>query len=86
MALESSGIGHRPITKCSTTSLSFNKFINGLASRMGETHKPNFALTTILIKEIFHCLKKDLSEIENRKERFSFIVIGLMQFSRMLCH
>ena len=55
LALESSGLGHRLIEKCPTTSLWFTKFMNGLVSRMGETHKPNLALTTTLIKETLCC-------------------------------
>ena len=76
MALESSNIGHRTIAKYPNASLWFNKFMNGLASRMGEAHKSKLALTTIPIKEILHCLKNHLGEIENREEIFSLIVFG----------
>ena len=41
---------------------------------MGEMHKPNLALTNILIKDTLCCVKMDLSEIENGEERFSLIV------------
>ena len=50
--------------------------MSGLGSRMVEIHKPNFALTTILINEMLHRLKRHLNEIEDREERISFIVFG----------
>ena len=78
MALESSGVRNRPTLKCPTTSLWLTKFVNELSSRMGEMHKPNFALTDILIKDMLCYVKIDLSETNNTEEIFGLVFFDPM--------
>ena len=76
LALDSSDIGYRQVTKFPTASLWFSKFMTGLGSRMGEMHKLNLALTTQLITEMLNSIKGDLKDTANRNEKFRLIVFG----------
>ena len=76
LAFESSDVGHKQVTKCPTVSVWFLKFMIGLGSRMGETRKPNLALTTCSIMEVLDTIRKDLLETNDRKERFTLIVFA----------
>ena len=76
LAFEILDSGYKQLTKCPTASVWCSKFMIGLGPQMGETHKPNLALTTRLMIETLDAIRKDLLKTKDRKERFTLIVFA----------
>ena len=76
LSISNAGGFQREIVSTSTSSIWFKRFFAGCRARMGQVHKPNLALSTVLIITLLDRVNLDCRELKSQEEKFDKIVFG----------